>query len=76
MQAVDKTAAGFQIILPGCERRTLPKSTSYADYCGQGLLCFYLEPTQQERFSHLIEAPLTARRGQQAPPRTGLFRGL
>ena len=35
---VERTPAGLQMILPGCERRTLPKSTSRVDGAGQGLL--------------------------------------
>jgi len=38
---VERTSAGLQMILPGCERRTLPKSTSRVDEGGQGLLHFY-----------------------------------
>ena len=38
MSEVERTAAGLQIVIPGCERRTLPKSTTRVDEIGQGLL--------------------------------------
>jgi hypothetical protein len=38
MAEVERTSAGLQIVLPGCERRTLPKSTTHVDESGQGLL--------------------------------------
>ena len=38
MTVVERTSAGLQIVIPGCERRTLPKSTTRVDYNGQGLL--------------------------------------
>ena len=74
MAKVERTTAGLQLVIPGCERRTLPKSPSHADWLGQGLLGFYREPTLQEQFARRADAPLTARRGQKALPRSGLFR--
>ena len=44
MSVVERTPAGLQTVIPGCERRTLPKSTTRADENGQGLLHFY-EPS-------------------------------
>jgi hypothetical protein len=38
MPNIDRTSAGMQMVLPGCERRTLPKSSSRSDETGQGLL--------------------------------------
>jgi hypothetical protein len=38
MSVVERTAAGLQTVIPGCERRTLPNSTTRADENGQGLL--------------------------------------
>ena len=73
MAQVERTPAGLQIVIPGCERRTLPKSASHANWSGQGLLGFYAEPTVQETFAHRAEALLTAKRGQKALPRSGLF---
>src|SRR5258706_3943386 len=40
MSVIERTAAGLQTVIPGCERRTLPKSTTRADENGQGLLHF------------------------------------
>ncbi len=74
MAQVERTAAGLQMVIPGCERRTLPKSPSSANWFGQGLFGFYAEPTLQEKLARRTAAPLTARRGQEALPRGGLFR--
>ncbi len=41
MPNIDRTAAGMQMVLPGCERRTLPKSTTHSDETGHGLLQFF-----------------------------------
>ena len=70
---VERTPAGLQMILPGCERRTLPKSTSRVDEGGQGLLHFYQPPSLREQLETRSEAPLRASRGQKAMPRSGLF---
>ena len=37
MSDLERTSAGLQMVIPGCERRTLPKSTSRVDGAGQGL---------------------------------------
>jgi hypothetical protein len=41
MSQVERTAAGLQMVIPGCESRTLPKSGTRADETGQGVLHFY-----------------------------------
>jgi hypothetical protein len=71
---MERGNAGLQMIIPGCERRTLPKSSSTANWFGQGLLAFYAEPTLREKIAIRADAHLTARRSQMALPRTGLFR--
>ena len=68
MPEIERTSAGFQIVLPGCEKRTLPKSTSAADDAGQGLLDFYQPPTLREKLDRLADAPMQPRRRQ---PRSG-----
>ena len=73
MIEIERTFAGFQMIIPGCERRTLPKSTTRADETGQGLLHFYRPPSLQEKLSSRADAPLRPTQGQKAPPRSGLF---
>jgi hypothetical protein len=73
MAQTEHNVAGMQLIIPGCERRTLPKSSSSANWFGQGLLGFYAEPTLKEKLAARANAPLTARRGQRALPRSGLF---
>jgi hypothetical protein len=49
MSDVERTSAGLQIVIPGCERRTLPKSTTRVDEIGQGLLHFYKPPSLREQ---------------------------
>jgi len=73
MAKTERTAAGLQMIIPGCDRRTLPRASSSANWFGQGLLGFYAEPTSREKIARLLEAPLTAKRGQKPLPRPGLF---
>lgn len=73
MVQIERSNAGLQMVIPGCERRTLPKSSSGADWFGQGLLGFYVEPTLRENLDLRANSPLTAKKGQRALPRTGLF---
>ena len=58
MADIERTAAGFQTVLPGCERRTLPKSMTRSDDAGQGLLEFYRPPTLREILAIRANAPL------------------
>jgi hypothetical protein len=58
MPDIERTAAGLQTVIPGCERRTLPKSTTPADDNGQGLLGFYQPPTLREKLALGATAPL------------------
>jgi hypothetical protein len=66
MTDVERTPAGFQIVIPGCERRTLPKSTTRVDDNGQGLLHFYKPPSLREELELRADAPLAPKRGQKA----------
>ena len=61
MVDIERTTAGFQAVIPGCERRTLPKSTTSSDNNGQGLLDFYRPPSLREKLAALADAPLQAR---------------
>ena len=70
---VERTPAGLQMIIPGCERRTLAKSTSRVDGAGQGLLHFFKPPTLREQLEKAADAPLRSSRGQKSVPRSGLF---
>ena len=65
MPSIDRTPAGMQMVLPGCERRTLPKSTARSDDMGQGLLQFFSPPTVKEKLDLLASAPLKAKRARQ-----------
>jgi hypothetical protein len=44
MTHIERTSVGFQMVIPGCETRTLPKSASYSDQTGQGLFQFFRPP--------------------------------
>jgi hypothetical protein len=73
MAGFERTPAGLQIVIPGCERRTLPRSTTRVDEIGQGLLSFYRPPSLREKLESRSEAPLRPSRGQKALPKSGLF---
>jgi hypothetical protein len=73
MAEVERTFAGLQTIIPGCERRTLPKSTTPVDESGQGLLHFCKPPTLREKLEARSDVPLRPARGQKALPKSGLF---
>jgi hypothetical protein len=73
MTVVERTSAGLQTVIPGCERRTLPKSTTRVDENGQGLLHFYKPSSLREQLARQADAPLRPRRGQKALPTSGLF---
>jgi hypothetical protein len=73
MTDVERTSTGLQSVIPGCERRTLPKSTTTVDTSGQGLLHFYKPPTLREKLESRAKAPLQSTRGQKALPNSGLF---
>ena len=62
MPNINRTPAGMQMVLPGCEQCTLPKSTARSDDTGQGLLQFFNAPTNKEKLDLLASAPLKARR--------------
>jgi hypothetical protein len=71
MSDVERTTAGLQMVIPGCERRTLPRSVTRVDEHGQGLLSFYRPPSLREQLAVRAEAPLRPRKGQRVP--VGLF---
>ena len=73
MTEIERMSGGFQMVIPGCERRTLPKSTTRADETGQGLLHFYRPPSLHEKLASRADAPLRPSQGQKALPRSGLF---
>ena len=61
MADLERTAAGWQLLIGGCEKRTLPRSTTPVDDCGQGLLSYYQPPTDPEILQHKLAAPLRGR---------------
>jgi hypothetical protein len=62
MTHIERTSAGFQMVIPGCETRTLPKSASYSDQTGQGLFRFFRPPTVKEKLDLIAAAPLDGRK--------------
>ena len=73
MSDVERTLAGMRMVVPGCERPTLLRSTTRVDDAGQGLLGFYKPPTLSEQLALHVEAPLRPSKGQKALPKSGLF---
>jgi hypothetical protein len=73
MPQLEPTPAGLQMVLPGCERRTLPRSTTRVDDVGQGLMHFYKPPSLREKLESRADAPLRPSRGQKALQKSGLF---
>lgn len=76
MPKVESKFLGLQMVIPGCEARTLPKSASRANWSGQGLLGFYAEPTLRDVLVHRTNAPLKAKKrqkGQKGLAMCGLF---
>ena len=73
MSDLERTPAGLQMVIPGCERRTLPRSTTRVDEIGQGLLRFYKPPSLREKLKNRTDAPLRPRKGQKPLPIGSLF---
>src|SRR3981081_162509 len=73
MSVIERTSAGLQTAIPGCERRTLPKSTTRVDDNGQGLLHFYKPSSLREQLARRVDAPLLPRRGQKPLPKSGFL---
>ena len=68
MANIERTAAGLQMVIPGCERRTLPKSTSWAGECGQSLLQFYREPSLREKLRTALRPPCRQKEDKKHSP--------
>ena len=75
MAKVERSSVGLQMVIPGCDQITLPKSSSRANWTGQGLLGFYAEPTLRDVLVHRANSLLRAKKGQKAIARCGLFGG-
>ena len=58
MADLERTNAGWQLVIDGCDKRTLPRSTTPVDDHGQGLLSYYKPPSSLELVQHQIAAPL------------------
>jgi hypothetical protein len=73
MADLERTATGWQLLIDGCDKRTLPRSATPVDDHGQGLLGYYRPPTDSEIMRHQIASPMRARRAQRPLPANGLF---
>jgi len=73
MARIERTSVGLQMVIPGCEARTLPRSPTRANWKGQGLLSFYAEPTLRDVLVQRANAPLKAKKGQKGLSKCGLF---
>jgi len=74
MADLERTAAGWQLLIDGCEIRTLPRSATPVDDHGQGLLGYYQPPSVSEVMQIKLAAPLRGKRAQRSLPVSGLFR--
>jgi hypothetical protein len=70
--SVERTAAGLQIVIPGCEWRSLPKSTTRSGKRA-GDIELLQATDQREEIASRASEPLHYSRGQKPPPRDGLF---
>jgi hypothetical protein len=70
---VEKTAIGFQYVVPGTERISKPKRRVYKADGNQLVIPGAERITTKEHLSRLAEKPLVARRGQIGLCGTGLF---
>ena len=73
MADLERTAAGWQLLIDGCDKRTLPRSTTPVDDHGQGLLGYFTPPSDSELMQHKLAAPLRGKRAQRPLPVSGLF---
>ena len=65
MSEFERTSAGLQIVILGCERRTLPKSTTLVDEPGQGLLGLY-KPSSLRKRSKTVQRRLCGKQRTKA----------
>jgi hypothetical protein len=55
MPDIERTSAGLQGVIPGCERCILPKSATSSDDTGQGRLDFNRLPTLREKLTAVAQ---------------------
>lgn len=70
---VEKTAIGFQYVVPGTERIAKPKRRVYQSDDNQLVIPGAERISTAEHLSRLAEKPLVARRGQVGLNGLGLF---
>ncbi len=73
MADLERTPVGWQHVIDGCDKHTLPRSATPVDDHGQGLLGYYQPPSDSEHMQHKLAAPLRAKRAQRPLPISGLF---
>ena len=73
MADLERTSAGWQQVIDGCDKFTLPRSTTPVDDHGQGLLGYFSPPSDSEILQHKLAAPLRGKRAQRPLPGSGLF---
>jgi hypothetical protein len=73
MADLERTNAGWQLLIGGCEKRTIPRSTTPVDDHGQGLLGYFSPPSDLEILQHKLAALLRGKRAQRPLPISGLF---
>jgi hypothetical protein len=73
MADLERTNAGWQLLIAGCDKRTLPRSTTPVDDHGQGLLAYFTPLSDSEVMQRKLAAPLRGRRAQRPLPVSGLF---
>ena len=73
MADLERTPARWQLLIEGCEKHTLPRSTTAVDDHGQGLLGIFRPTSVSEILQHKLAAPLRSKRGQRPLPVSGLF---
>jgi hypothetical protein len=61
MADLERTNAGWQLLIAGCDKRTLPRSTTPVDDHGQGLLGYFTPPSDSEVMQRKLAAPLRGR---------------
>jgi len=73
MADLERTNAGWQLLIDGCEKQTLPRSTTPVDELGQGLLGFYKPPSDSEIMQHKLAHRCAASGRKDHCPSTGCF---
>jgi hypothetical protein len=66
MSDLERTPVGLQLVIPGCERRTLLRSTTRVDDTDQGLLGLYSRRASARAVCEMREYTVAAKQGAEA----------